>query len=60
MFARGCELGDLRTYPNVMAQYHPCYKARNDPELSRPIIIREYAEAVGLARTAGLDRGLEI
>jgi len=48
------------TYLNVMAQYHPCYKARSFPELSRPITLREYAEAVGLARAAGLDRGLGI
>jgi putative pyruvate formate lyase activating enzyme len=48
------------TYLNVMAQYHPCYKAYNYPELSRPISLREYAEAVGLARVAGLDRGLGI
>lgn len=48
------------TYLNVMAQYHPCYKARNYPELSRPITLREYAEAVNLARAAGLDRGLGI
>jgi putative pyruvate formate lyase activating enzyme len=48
------------TYLNVMAQYRPCYKARNYPELSRPITLREYAEAVNLARVAGLDRGLGI
>lgn len=48
------------TYLNVMAQYHPCYKARSFPELSRPVTLREYAEAVGLARAAGLDRGLGI
>jgi putative pyruvate formate lyase activating enzyme len=46
------------TYLNVMAQYRPCYKARNYPELSRPITLREYAEAVSLARAAGLVRGL--
>jgi len=48
------------TYLNVMAQYRPCYKARSYPELSRPITLREYAEAVGLARAAGLDRGIGI
>ncbi|MCR3882849.1 MAG: radical SAM protein [Methanothrix sp.] len=48
------------TYLNVMAQYHPCYKAYSYPELSRPITLREYAEAVGLARAAGLDRGIGI
>lgn len=48
------------TYLNVMAQYHPCFKAYNYPELSRPITLREYAEAVTLAKSAGLDRGLRI
>ncbi|HOO53825.1 MAG TPA: radical SAM protein [Methanothrix sp.] len=48
------------TYLNVMAQYHPCYKAYSYPELSRPITLKEYAEAVTLARAAGLDRGLGI
>lgn len=48
------------TYLNVMAQYHPCYKAYNYPELSRPITLREYAEAVSLAKAAGLGRGLRI
>jgi putative pyruvate formate lyase activating enzyme len=48
------------TYLNVMAQYRPCYKARSYPELSRPITLREYADAANLARAAGLDRGLGI
>jgi len=48
------------TYLNVMAQYHPCFKAYSYPELSRPITLREYAEAVAVARAAGLDRGLGI
>ena len=48
------------TYLNVMAQYHPCYRAHQFPELSRPITLREYAEAVAVARAAGLDRGLGI
>lgn len=48
------------TYLNVMAQYHPCYRAHQFPELSRPITLREYAEAVAVARAAGLDRGIGI
>ena len=48
------------TYLNVMAQYHPCFKAYNYPELSRPITLREYAEAVAIAQAAGLTRGLRI
>jgi putative pyruvate formate lyase activating enzyme len=49
-----------QTYLNVMAQYHPCFKAYNYPELSRPITLREYAEAVAIAQAAGLTRGLRI
>jgi putative pyruvate formate lyase activating enzyme len=48
------------TYLNVMAQYHPCYRAHQFPELSRPINLREYAEAVAVAQAAGLSRGLGI
>jgi len=48
------------TYLNVMAQYHPCYRAHQFPELSRPITLREYAEAATLARSAGLIRGLGV
>lgn len=48
------------TYLNVMAQYRPCHKAREFPELSRPITLKEYGEAIRLAREAGLTRGLEI
>ena len=36
---------------NVMAQYHPCYKAYEYPELSRRITEKEYREALNLART---------
>ena len=48
------------TYLNVMAQYHPCYRPHQFPELSRPINLREYAEAVAVAQAAGLSRGLGI
>lgn len=44
------------TYINVMAQYHPCYCARMDPSLSRPITRGEYLEAVRAVRAAGLHR----
>ena len=52
-----------RRYPrtpilNVMAQYHPDYQACCFPELSRPITVREYAQALVLAKEAGLVRGL--
>ena len=48
----------VHTYLNVMAQYHPEYQACRYPELSRAITAREYAQALGLARRAGLVRGL--
>jgi putative pyruvate formate lyase activating enzyme len=44
------------TYINVMAQYHPCYKASEHPPLDRRITPKEYAEAVALCRAAGLHR----
>lgn len=46
----------LDTYINIMAQYRPCYRARDIPELSRRITSAEYAEAIRLAREAGLHR----
>ncbi len=42
------------TYINVMAQYRPCYRARELPPLDRSITNQEYAEAVRLAQEAGL------
>ena len=42
------------TYINVMAQYRPCYRAREYPPLDRSITNHEYATAVRLAREAGL------
>ncbi|TET75323.1 MAG: radical SAM protein [Dehalococcoidia bacterium] len=44
------------TYLNVMAQYHPCYKALDVPELARPLSGEEFAEAVRIARDRGLHR----
>ena len=44
------------TYINVMAQYHPCYKAQEHPPLDRRITPKEYAEAVAVCRAAGLRR----
>lgn len=46
------------TYFNVMAQYHPAYKAHTCPDLNRPITLKEYANALELARKAGLSRGV--
>jgi len=44
------------TYLNVMAQYHPCYKAYDIPLLSRPVSRQEFYEATELAHQQGLHR----
>jgi putative pyruvate formate lyase activating enzyme len=44
------------TYINIMDQYYPCYKAFDHPPLDRRITREEFAEAVKLAREAGLTR----
>ena len=44
------------TYVNIMAQYHPCYKALRTPGLERRISSAEFVEALSLARQAGLSR----
>jgi putative pyruvate formate lyase activating enzyme len=44
------------TYINVMAQYHPCHKAFDVPELARPLSSEEFTEAVRMARDSGLHR----
>jgi len=44
------------SYVNVMAQYKPCYKASEMPELARPASMKEYREAIEIARKAGLKR----
>jgi putative pyruvate formate lyase activating enzyme len=46
----------LNTYVNIMAQYHPCYKAHDIPSLARPISAAEFQQAVDLAHQAGLYR----
>lgn len=45
------------SYVNIMAQYHPHYKAAHYPELNRRITTSEYYEALAAARNAGLHRG---
>lgn len=42
------------TYINVMAQYRPCGRAHEMPPLDRPVSREEYAQAVQLAKEAGL------
>ncbi|MFQ6122066.1 MAG: radical SAM protein [Dehalococcoidales bacterium] len=44
------------TYLNIMAQYHPCHKAFDIPQLARPVNRREFAEAIDLAHQQGLYR----
>jgi len=44
------------TYLNIMAQYHPCYKAFNIPQLSRLVNKQELEEAIDAAHQQGLDR----
>jgi putative pyruvate formate lyase activating enzyme len=44
------------TYINIMDQYHPCYKAFDNPPLNRRITNKEYKEALRLAQEAGLKR----
>ena len=44
------------SFVNVMAQYHPCYKAFQMPQLARPLLKQEFLEAVELAKRAGLNR----
>jgi putative pyruvate formate lyase activating enzyme len=44
------------TYINIMDQYHPCFKAFDNPPLNRRITNTEFSEAIKLAVSAGLKR----
>lgn len=44
------------TYVNVMSQYRPAGRAGNVPELSRPLSVSEYRQAVAAAREEGIVR----
>jgi putative pyruvate formate lyase activating enzyme len=44
------------TYINIMDQYHPCFKAFDNPPLNKRITQQEYADAVQMAIDAGLKR----
>ena len=46
----------INTYLNIMAQYHPCYKAFDIPQLARPVNRQEFHEAVEMAHQQGLNR----
>lgn len=45
------------TYVNIMDQYRPCGKGRQNPPLDRRITFNEYKEAVEIALAEGLHRG---
>ncbi len=44
------------TYVNVMAQYRPCHRAHDYPELARRMDMGTYRDAVKSAQRAGLSR----
>lgn len=44
------------TYINLMDQYHPCYRAMDNPPLDRDLKENEYREALELADRLGLKR----
>ena len=44
------------TYVNVMAQYRPAHRAREVPEIARPITTIEFRRALQAAADAGLHR----
>jgi len=44
------------SYINIMAQYRPCYKASQMPQLSRVLLEQELGDALKLALRAGLNR----
>jgi putative pyruvate formate lyase activating enzyme len=45
------------SYVNIMAQYRPCHRANEFPEIGRRLSDKEHREAVALARKIGLHRG---
>ncbi len=44
------------TYLNIMAQYRPCHKAFDIPQLARSVLGQEFYEAIDLAHQQGLHR----
>ena len=44
------------TFVNVMAQYRPCYRSRNFPEIADGLSAEEHRRALAMARQAGLTR----
>jgi len=46
-------------FVNIMAQYHPCNRAEDYPEIARRISNSEYSEALNYARDIGLLRATD-
>lgn len=44
------------TFVNIMPQYRPEANAVNHPEINRPITLKEYRQAVAIAKEEGLHR----
>jgi putative pyruvate formate lyase activating enzyme len=42
---------------SLMSQYHPAYKAKNDPVLNRPLFREEYFEVVEAMQNLGFRNG---
>lgn len=45
-----------KTFLNIMDQYYPTFRAKEFPELARPINQKEYNQAIKLAKEFGLKR----
>jgi putative pyruvate formate lyase activating enzyme len=44
------------TYVNIMSQYRPCGRAAEIKDLTRSISDKEYQQATGAAKNAGITR----
>lgn len=49
------EISD-NAFVNIMAQYHPCHKASEFPEIARRLTVMEFEEALNYAKKIGLKR----
>ncbi len=45
---------DPDTKVNILAQYHPCWKAAHHKDINRPLSLEEYKEVVSYAKRIGL------
>jgi putative pyruvate formate lyase activating enzyme len=46
----------INTYVNIMDQYHPCFKAFDNPPLDRSVTRAEFEEAIRIAEEEGITR----